>query len=66
LNDILIPASSFDQIPAKLDIGLCRLGQHGLKVEPEKCHLFYSELSFVGHLVSESAADPKNVRVIIE
>ncbi len=61
LDDILVPADSFDQMIERLDMVLSRLGQHHLKVKPEKCHLFKAEINFLWHVVSESgvATDPE-------
>lgn len=30
-----------------------QLRQHGLKLQPKKCHLFHYEVTYLGHVTSE-------------
>ena len=68
LDDILVPANSFEQMLERLDMVFSRLGDFNLKVKPEKCHFFKEQLHFLGHLVSEEgvATDPEKTRAISE
>ena len=66
LDDILVPADSFDQMLERLDMVFSRLENFELKVKPEKCHFFKEKLHFLGHVVSEDgvATDPEKTRAI--
>ena len=68
LDDILVPANSFEQMLERLDMVFSRLGNFRLKVKPEKCHFFKEQLHFLGHVVSEEgvATDPEKTRAICE
>lgn len=68
LDDILIPASSFEQMIERLDMVLGRLGSNNLKVKPEKCHLMKRQIRFLGHVVSQEgiATDPEKTRAVDE
>ena len=68
LDDILVPANSFDQMLERLDLVFSRLENFNLKVKPEKCHFFKEKLHFLGHVVSEEgiATDPEKTRAICE
>ena len=68
LDDILIPAKSFTEMLSRLDMVFNRLEKFGLKVKPEKCHLFKPKIRFLGHVVSEDgiATDPDKICAITE
>ena len=68
LDDILVPANSFEQMLERLDMVFSRLGNFHLKVKPEKCHFFKEQLHFLGHVVSEEgvSTDPEKTRAICE
>ena len=56
--DILVFGRTFDETVERLDLVLDRLGQHNLKVKPEKCQLFHQKLIYLGHLVTEDGILP--------
>ena len=58
LDDILVFGRTFDETVERLDLVLDRLGQHNLKVKPEKCQLFHQKLRYLGHLVTEDGILP--------
>ena len=68
LDDILVPASSFEQMLERLEMVFSRLEQYSLKVKPEKCHFFKEEIHFLGHVVCEGGigTDPEKTRAIEE
>ena len=68
LDDIIVMGSSFDEHLDRLDEVLTRLTDAGLKLKPSKCHLFRSEVAYLGHVVSESGIkpDPEKVRRVQE
>ena len=41
-----------------------RLRRAGLKIKPEKCHIFRKEVQYLGHIVSEKgiATDPNKLK----
>lgn len=52
LDDILVFGSTFEETLERLENVFKRLSQHGLKIKPEKCHLFKKEVKYLGHIVS--------------
>lgn len=58
LDDVIVFARSFEEMLERLRIVLQRLGEYGLKLKPSKCHLFQSQLSYLGHVVSEQGVEP--------
>ncbi len=66
LDDIIVYAADFDSHLIHLDRVFSRLGQHGLKLKPVKCHLLKREVKYLGHLVSSKgvAVDPEKVRTV--
>ena len=58
LDDILVFGKSLREMVGRLDMVLGRLGQWGLKVKPEKCHLGYREVQYLGHQVSGKGVSP--------
>ena len=65
LDDILIPASSFEQMLERIDMVFTRLEKVCLKVKPDKCHFFKPSIKFLGHIVSEQgiATDPEKTEL---
>ena len=52
LDDIIVFASSLDQMLQRLDMVFQRLQKAGLKLKPSKCHLFQKQVEYLGHRVS--------------
>ena len=44
------------------------IGEAHLKLKPKKCHFFQSQVSFLGHIVSEDgiSTDPAKVQKIMD
>jgi hypothetical protein len=63
LDDIIVFGDSFDQCLSRLQTVIQRIQDAGLKLKPSKCHLFRSEVSFLGHIVKEEgiACDPEKI-----
>ena len=53
LDDILLYASSIEEMITNLETVLTRLEKQGLKLKPSKCHLFMQKINYLGHVVSE-------------
>ncbi|KAI8517499.1 hypothetical protein Bbelb_035160 [Branchiostoma belcheri] len=66
LDDIIVFSSDFDDHLARLDLVFTRLRAHGLKLRPDKCHLFKRRVKYLGHVVSEKevATDPDKCAVL--
>ena len=54
IDDILIMGSTFGEHLELVQKVLATLQRYHIKVKPSKCHWFQSEVTFLGHLVSES------------
>ena len=52
LDDLIIFSDSFEQHIERLDMILDRLHKANLKLAPEKCFFFRTEVNFLGHVVS--------------
>ena len=59
LDDIIIFASTPEQLIEHLDTVFLRLREQGLKAKPSKCVLFKSPIEFLGHLVSAEGIEPQ-------
>ena len=66
LDDILVFGKTFDETLERLADVFRRLSKHGLKVKPEKCHLFKREVRYLGHVVSAEGVktDPDLIKDI--
>ena len=58
LDDILIYAETVEDMLDRLDLVFTRLGNYGLKLKPQKCHLFKPRVKYLGHVVSEDGISP--------
>ena len=67
LNDILIPARSFEGHIHNLRTVLCCLQDANLKLSPKKCTLFRRQLKFLGHIVSKEgvSTDPEKLDTVV-
>ena len=54
------------QMMERLRLVFSRLKEAGLKVKPEKCNLFQTEIKFLGHMVSEQGigTDPDKIETV--
>ena len=66
LDDIIVYGKTFDIHLQNLEEVFQRLAEANLKLNPEKCVFFHTQVSFLGHLVSESgiSVDPEKTRAV--
>ena len=66
LDDIVVFSSTIEEHLHRLRRVFSRLREHGLKLKPSKCHLFKTEVGYLGHVISEKgiATDPAKVEVV--
>ena len=67
LDDIIIFGKDFDEHISRLKSVLERITLSGLKLRPDKCHLFKEEVTFLGHVVSKNGIlpNPDNVTKLV-
>lgn len=68
LDDIIEFSKDFPQHIEGIRQVLDKIQGAGLKLKPEKCHLFCPKATFLGHIVSEEGIQPngENIRKILE
>ena len=68
LDDVIVMASSFDEMLERLQIVFERLASAGLKLKAKKCHLFSKEVEFLGHVIGQNGVktDPKKIKAVQE
>ncbi len=66
LDDVLCYARSFEEHVETICCVLKALQCHGVKLKPEKCEMFHSEVRYVGRLVSSGGVrvDPKDLEAV--
>lgn len=66
LDDVLVYAPNEVEALRRLETVFSRLRTHGLKLAPQKCHLFRRSVRFLGHVVDEKgvSTDPDKVRAV--
>ena len=66
LDDILVISQTFEEHLRTLAEVLRCLQKHGLKIKPQKCQLFQSEVEFLGHVVTSEGLAPlsRNIKAI--
>ena len=66
LDDIIIFLESFDQHHERLEAVFKRLHEHNLKLKASKCEFFMSEVTYLGHVVSEEGikTDPDKIKAL--
>lgn len=67
LDDIIIFSKTFKEHVERVKQVLEKLHEAGLKLKPEKCELFQTEVKFLGHIVNENGVSPdmQNVEKIV-
>lgn len=58
MDDVLIPAHSFDEGLSRLEEVLGLLQEAGLTLKLKKCHFFYKEIDFLGFRVNSEGIRP--------
>ena len=68
LDDILVMSRNFEEHIKTLSAVLGQLSQHGLKVKPNKCQLFRTEVKFLGHIIGSDGLKPlpDNIQAILD
>jgi len=66
LDDVVVFSPDFDSHLRHLEEVFQRLHQHGLKLQPRKCHLFQRKVNYLGHVISEDgvATDPAKTAAV--
>ena len=66
IDDILVPAKSFEQGIDNLRSVFNRLRAAKLKLAPEKCWLFREEVAYLGHTISRTgiSTDPGKIKAV--
>ena len=63
LDDILAYGSSIAEVCKRLEVVLSKLQQHGLKLNPNKCHFFQDNVFFLGHKISADGIGSDDAKV---
>lgn len=60
LDDVIVFGSTVEEVIERLEAVLVRLRDAKLKLKPKKCHLFQTEVLYLGHVVSSNgiSTDP--------
>ena len=68
LDDVILLGHDVDQMIERLQLVFDRFRSANLKLKPKKCHLFKTELEFLGHIVSAKgiSTDPKKTERVRE
>ena len=54
LDDILCHSKTFDEQLVNLELLFESLRKANLKLNPKKCHLFQTQVTFLGHSISQN------------
>ena len=63
LDDVIVYATSQQELLERLLTVLSCLHNVGHKVKPSKCSLFKERISFLGHMVSAQGIDPQKEKI---
>ena len=66
LDDVIVTGKTFENMLENLSKVLDRFEESGLKLKARKCHLFRTEVEFLGHVISAEGirTDPKKTESI--
>ena len=67
LDDVIVYSETFEEHIDNVRTVLRRLGKHGVKLKPSKCHMFQKEVRYLGRVVSEEGhkMDPSNIDALV-
>jgi len=63
LDDVIVYATSEQELIERLHTILSCLNNVGLKIKPSKCSLFKERISFLGNTVSAAGIDPQEEKI---
>ncbi len=63
LDDVIIFATTFEEHLLRLKQVFDRIRKANLKLQPGKCHLFQTEVEFLGHIVSKDGIKPNHCNI---
>ena len=68
LDDIVVFGSSFQEHLQRVKDVLTKIRESGMKLKPEKCNLFQTSVTFLGHVVSAEGVlpNPDNIAKILQ
>ncbi len=68
LDDVIVFGKTFDEHLGRLAAVLQRFCEAGLKLKPEKCNFFETEVKFLGHVLTPEGVLPdlENVKKILQ
>ncbi len=68
LDDVLVFGASVTQVLERLELVFIRLRSAGLKLKPKKCHLFKTEILYLGYKISADGVhtDPAKIKAVKE
>ena len=68
LDDVIVVSKTYSEHIDRLKQVFNRFRQEGMKLSPQKCHLFRDKVRYVGHIVSSDgiATDPEKTSKIAQ
>ena len=68
LDDVLVLASSPDQMMERLKMVFDRFRESNLRMHPQKCHLGMEKIKFLGHYFDRNgiSVDPEKIKIVKE
>lgn len=68
LDDVIVYASSLEDHNKKLMNVFNRLRSNNLKLQPDKCEFLHKEISYLGHVITETGVkpNPEKIRAVVE
>ena len=66
LDDIIIYSRTYEEHILCLEVVFKKLREAGLKLSPSKCRFMYTEIKYLGHMISEEgiSVDPDKVACV--
>ena len=63
LDDIIVFSTDFDTHIQRLRQVFTRLRQHNLSLKPNKCELFRTEVTYLGHIINQEGIKPQQDKI---